>query len=109
MNHLTLYLLLATDKAVTPNAVESQLATQVASFADTGLSRVRTPGIYQPRGYNAQPLCQASYRPATLKKQGASAAIGLQFTASVIANTIGYLMLTSGLLLLLHIAQASLA
>ncbi len=113
MNHLTMYLLLATDKAATSPAVEGQPAAQpavkLAHPSDTRLSKAQPPGIYQPHGQRARPLYQASYKSGLLKVQGASAATRLEFTASVIANAVGYLVLTSGLLLLLHIAEVGLA
>ncbi len=113
MNYLTLYLLLATDKAITSPAAEGQPAAQPAVKLEhpsaTCLSRDQPPGIYQPHGYRARPLRQASYKSGLLKAQVASAATRLEFTASVIANAVGYLVLTSGLLLLLRIAEVGLA
>ena len=109
MNHLSLYLLLAADHAAEPEVPGTDVTAEESPARQVrGRAGQQAKPVYEPRRQAGKALLQASYRrvPAAQCQSAAFGSVG--FSVSVLANAAGFLLMTSGLLLLLHIAHASL-
>lgn len=109
MNNLTLYLLLAADQAEQSASVDGRTVGEVEILPANVKPKAARTGIYQPRQYGPQTLRQASYRPANGTHRRTGDVRTLAFSATVVANAMGFLALASGTLLLLQIAQVILS
>jgi hypothetical protein len=99
--NLSLYLLLA------PQSDSAKPVPVFPAAADSTQKSVTA--VYNPRrpgSAMAKPLCQASRRQSVTASGLPHTANRLGFMARVAVDALGYLLMTSGLLGLLHIAQA---
>lgn len=110
--NLSHYLLLPAQNDIDPNAAPLEIgddiaAVLVASRAANQAIQTST-AVYVPGRIASRPLLQASYRQAPIARSNPGASAALGFSAAVLGNTCGFLLMTSGLLLLLQIAHVSL-
>jgi hypothetical protein len=100
--NLSLYLLLPTENEVGVTPVSAQPLPGL-------ISQPRSP-VYNPHrsAGKGKGLLQASHRQDTDTQIRTIAPSALGFSAAVLANALGFLVLVSGLLLMLQIAQVSL-
>lgn len=110
--NLSLYLLLAAEnepefKAPT-RVVNANSSAQLIAPGLPHSAKPLTSSVYEPCRHSCKALHQASYRQSPAAQSKAMAFRSLGFSASVLGNTCGFLLITAGLFILLQIAQVSL-
>lgn len=118
--NLSLYQLLAAEQEPKPNnpQIESgaYIAVDIGDDVAAGLIASQaanqpipaTRAIYDPSCFSRKTLHQASFRQARSTENPTNTLGALTFSATVLGNALGFLAITSGLLLLLQIVQVSL-
>jgi hypothetical protein len=110
--NLSHYLLLPVQSGLEPNATPVEIGDDIAAVLVASRAANQaipaTITVYDPGRIASRPLLQASYRQAPIARSNPHTSGVLGFSAAVLANTCGFLLMISGLLLLLQIAQISL-
>jgi hypothetical protein len=102
--NLSLYLLFA------PASESEHKAEICTTFQSTNKRRpVVVFDPHRPASAGGKPLLQASRHQIAMPVRAHTSVAALAFGASVLANAVGYLLMTGALLMLLRIAQLSLA
>ncbi|HKX55636.1 MAG TPA: hypothetical protein VJN01_06025 [Xanthomonadales bacterium] len=110
--NLSHYLLLPAQNDLEPNATPAGIGDEIAAVLVASRAANQaipaTTAVYDPGRIASGPLLQASYCQAPIARSNPITSGALGFSAAVLANTCGFLLMTSGLLLLLQIAQLGL-
>ena len=110
--NLSSYLLLPAQNDLEPNATPVEIGNDIAAVLVASRAANQaipaTTAVYEPGRSASKYFRQASYRDVPIAGSQLITSGALGFSAAVLANTFGFLLMTSGLLLLLQIAHVSL-